>query len=413
MVGFTPLSSATLAESQSDPIRYTLAADAILTGNPALEAVVFTEGENFATAGILSGTPDLATASLTQAQTLAASGFITGTPDLATASLVEAYSFTANSITTGAAEVNSATLSLPQSLSADGFVLGSPVLGTTELTTKRTSSQRQQAGNWQRRTFEVPDGRLVQGEREIYNLFGDVVSIDLKSKSLIKFGKSGDLAADTLETVWTVGGHEVYVTDNTITHISSSSASDNQAIFIEGHTVTGTGANSQFTFLTQVATLNGQTPVGLNIPLARISHIYNNGSTELQGRVVVYENTTTVGGIPSDATKIHIDIPQGLQGSLKGATTFSDEDYLILTGGFGSVSKKQDAAVDFYLEVRKAGGVFVQQAAVSASSGSSWEVELDPAVIIPRNADVRITAETASNGAVVFGVFKGYIAKVI
>lgn len=413
MVGFTPLSSATLAESQSDPIRYTLDATAILTGNPVVASVVFTEGENFATAGILAGTPDLATASLTQSQSLTASGFVAGTPSLGAASLVEAYSFTASNISTGSPDVSQAILSLPENLSADGFVLGSPVLDTTTLTTKRTSTQRQQAGNWQRRSFEVPDGRLVQAEREIYNIFGDVTSIDLKAKSLIKFGKSADLAADTLETVWTVGGHEVYVTDNTITHISSSNASDNQAIFIEGHTVTGTGANSQFTFLTQVATLNGQTPVELNIPLARVSHIYNNGSTELQGRVVVYENTTVVGGIPSDATKIHIDIPVGLQGSFKGATTFSDEDYLVITGGFGSVSKKQDAAVDFYLEVRKAGGVFVQQAAVSASSGGSWEVELDPAVIVPRNADVRITAETSSNGAVVFGVFKGYISKVI
>lgn len=413
MVGFTPLSSATLAESQSDPIRYTLDANAILTGNPVVESVVFTEGENFATAGILAGTPDLATASLTQSQSLTASGFVAGTPSLGTASLVEAYSFTASDISTGSPAVGQAVLSLPQSLSADGFVLGSPVLDTTTLTTKRTSSQRQQAGNWQRRTFEVPDGRLVQAEREIYNIFGDVASIDLKAKSLVKFGKSADLAADTLETVWTVGGHEVYVTDNTITHISSSNASDNQAIFIEGHTVTGTGANSQFTFLTQVATLNGQTPVELNIPLARVSHMYNNGSTELQGRVVVYENTTVAGGIPSDTTKIHIDIPLGLQGSLKGATTFSDEDYLIITGGFGSVSKKQDAAADFYLEVRKAGGVFVQQAAISASSGASWEVDLDPAVIVPRNADIRITVETDSNGAHVFGVFKGYIAKVI
>ena len=95
----------------------------------------------------------------------------------------------------------------------------------------------------------------------------------------------------------------------------------------------------------------------------------------------VYENTTVVGGVPSDPSKIHIDIPAGLQGSFKAATTFSDEDYYVLTGGFGSVSLKQNAAADFYLEVREVGKVFVQRAAVSASSGGPWDIDLDPAVI--------------------------------
>ena len=56
-------------------------------------------------------------------------------------------------------------------------------------------------------------------------------------------------------------------------------------------------------------------------------------------------------------------------------TTFSDEDYYILTSGFGGVSGKQAAAVDFYLETRLAGRVFVQSAAVAANSvGSNWNI---------------------------------------
>ena len=57
--------------------------------------------------------------------------------------------------------------------------------------------------------------------------------------------------------------------------------------------------------------------------------------------------------------------------------------------------------------------MFIQTAAISASSGGPWNVELDPAVIIPKNADVRITADASANNTVVFGVFKGYLAKVI
>lgn len=266
---------------------------------------------------------------------------------------------------------------------------------------------------WDRKNYEVPSARLVQAEREIYRNFGEVVSIHEKAKTLIKFGKSAPLATGSLQTVWTVGGNETYVSTNTIDSISSSSLLDTQEIYLEGHTVEGTGENQKFTFVTQVVSLNGQTRVALPVPLARVSMAYNNNGTLLQGRVVVYENTTLVGGVPLDVSKIHTDIPLGFQESFKGATTFSDTDYYILTGGFGSVSLKQDGAADFYLEIREPGKIFRQVAAVSASSSSPWTIELDPAVIIPKNCDVRIRVETSVNNIVVFGSFKGYLAKVI
>jgi hypothetical protein len=270
-------------------------------------------------------------------------------------------------------------------------------------------------GGWQRRAYEVPDGRLVQAEREIYRDTGDQVSVDKKAKSLIKFGKSAELSTDR-ETIWNVGGHETYVTDNTITHVSSSSASDTQSIKLECHTVSGTGTDSQFTFVVQTVTLSGQTPVALDIPVARVSRMFNDNGTELVGDVYVYEiaGTTVTGGVPSPASKIHAKIDQGFQQAFKAATTFSNTDYYILTGGFGSVSYKQSAAVDFYLEVRQAGKVFIEGAAVSANAaGGSWQIDLDPAIIIPKNADIRITCESGSQGAVVYGSFKGYLAKVI
>ena len=268
---------------------------------------------------------------------------------------------------------------------------------------------------WARRNYEVPDARLVQAEREIYQQFGDMVSIDAKAKSLIKFGKSAPLTAGVLATIWTVNaGNEVYVSSNIINSISSSSALDNEEIYIEGHTVTGTGFDQKFTFVKQIINLNGQTRVALPIPLARVSVTINNNGSLLQGLVVVYENTAIVDGIPTDLTKIHNNIALGFQESFKAATTFSDEDYYILTNGFGGVSGKQAAAADFYLEVRLAGRVFTQKAAATAnSSGSNFSLNLDPAVIIPRNADIRVRAEADSNNAVVFASFNGYLAKVV
>jgi hypothetical protein len=275
---------------------------------------------------------------------------------------------------------------------------------------QETREIEQMLGGWSRRAYEVPDGKLVQAEREIQQTYGDKVSIDRKAKSLIKFGRSAQLSTNTLETIWTVGGNESYVTDNTISFVSSSSASDTQEVTIEGHTL----ADNKFTFVVQTVTLNGQNAVSLTTDLARVSRMYNSGNTELAGRVVVYENTTISGGIPTDITKIHIDIPQGFQQSLKAATTFSNIDYYIITGFYGAVSSKTSAAADFYVEGREVGKVFLPKGCFTASStGGSSNIILDPAIIVPKNADVRIRAETPTNNAIVFGIIKGYIAKVI
>ena len=129
--------------------------------------------------------------------------------------------------------------------------------------------------------------------------------------------------------------------------------------------------------------------------------------------MVVYEDTAVTGGIPTDATKIHIDIPLGFQQSFKAATSFSKEDYYVMTGFYGAVSAKQSAAVDFYIEIKEPDGVFLQKACFTASSsGGNSDISLDPAIIVPKNSDVRVRCETANNNAVVFGIFKGYLAKV-
>jgi hypothetical protein len=265
-------------------------------------------------------------------------------------------------------------------------------------------------GGWPRRNYEVPDGRLVQAEREIDRQFGQKVSIDRKAKSLIKFGKSAPLETGSLQTIWTVGGNETYVSANTIDSISSSSTLDTQEIYLECHTVDESG---NFTFLSQIVALNGQNRVALPVPVARVSLAYNNNGTNIAGRVTVYENTSLTNGVPADVTKIHIDIPLGLQESFKAATTFSNSDYFILTGGFGSVSSKSSGAADFYLEIREQGKVFRQVAAISGSAAGPWEIKLDPAVVLPKNSDVRVRAETDDNNLVVFTVFQGYLAKIL
>ena len=387
------------------------------SGNPIVSSSGLTQGHDLPSSDTFSGNPIVSSSGLTQGHDLQAEIITTGNPTVPSVVATENENFSVSPLITDVPDVGSSSFTQVYNLAPVNILTPRPNVGKAvdpdAIIAQEIKEIEQMFGGWQRRTYEVPDGKMVQAEREIQNIFGDVVSIDKKAKSLIKFGKSAPLSANGTSTVWTVGGHETYVTDNLITHISSSSASDVYEVFLECHTITGTGYDEKFTFLTQTVTLQGQTKVALPFAVARVSQINNNNGVELVGRVTVYEDTTVVGGVPSDPTKIHIDIPAGLQSSFKAATTLSDEDYYVLTGGFGSVSLKQAAAADFYLEVRLAGKVFVQKAAVSGASGGPWNIELDPAVIIPRNADIRITVETDTNNAVVFGVFKGYLAKVI
>ena len=409
--GSPAISSVNLAQSHN------LSPVDVETDAPALQSTLISQTHSFTVVAILSGQPTVSNVNLSQVYNLQADNLVTSPPVINDVTLAETINLTADPVLAGEASVGQSSLGQTHSFSPTDLVIRRPVVeGASDpnaIIAQEIKEIQQMFGGWQRRTYEVPDGKLVQAEREIQSTFGDVVSIDRKAKSLIKFGKSSPLSANGTSTVWTVGGHETYVTENSITHISSSSASDVHEVFLECHTVSGTGQDQKFTFLTQTVTLQGQTKVALPFAVSRVSQINNNDGVELVGRVTVYEDTTVVGGVPSDPTKIHIDIPAGLQSSFKAATTLSDEDYYVLTGGFGSVSLKQSAAADFYLEVRLAGKVFVQKAAVSASSGGPWNIELDPAVIIPRNADIRITVETDTNNAVVFGVLKGYLAKVI
>ena len=417
-----------------------ISTEGFVTGTPVVSTSSIGQQHNITCTGITTSPVVVSTSNISQQHDLSCNIIVTGNAVVNNAVFNQIHGLQVVSFTTGQPVVSNSTMIEDEAINVPSFTTGTPVLQTNAITqqhnlspyeiltpspdvgeaddpTKQEIKELEELfGGWGRRAYEVPDGKLVQAEREVQRTYGDVISIDKKAKSLIKFGKSGALTAGVngnLETIWTVGGNETYVTGNTIAYISSSSASDTEEITIESHTVTGTVVNSVFTFFTQNVTLNGQTPVALSTPVARVSRIYNNGSSELVGRVVVYENTSVSNGIPSDVTKIHIDIPAGFQQSFKSATTFSSSDYFILTGAYGSVSKKQSASVDFYLEERQAGKVFRQLGSFTASSdGGAFDIEFDPSIIIKKNSDVRFRADTSTNNSVVFAIFKGYLASV-
>jgi hypothetical protein len=436
--------SALLLSEANDPLinEDYLGADSFVTGTPTLQTSNITQQHNITCTNLLTGQVVISTATISQEHDLTADIIVTGSvvvssviitqehnllsnnivtlqPSVPSISIVEHEVVVAPSFITGIPVVQSSSIGQVHTLSPSSIQTSRPVVGTASdpdhIIIVEIEEAQRMFGGWARRAYEVPDGRLVQGEREVYSTYGQRVSIDAKAKSLLKFGKSGNLSTNAgLQTVWSVDGNETYISTNLIDSVVSSSASDTQEVTIEGHTIEGSGVDAKFTFVVQTATLSGQTPVALTTPLARTSRVNNNGSTEIVGVVAVYEDSAVTGGVPNDVTKVHIDIPLGFQQSFKAATTFSNTDYFFLTGCYGAVSQKQTAAADFYIELREVGKSFRQIACLTASSsGGSFNIEFDPAIIIPRNADVRVRCTTGTNNAVVFTNFRGYLAKVV
>lgn len=149
-----------------------------------------------------------------------------------------------------------------------------------------------------------------------------------------KFGAApdfdtGDNEIDITDLASDGAGYEnmsyTYSSTAAIDSISSTDAGDSVDIEVQG-------LDSNYDLVTQTATLNGQTRVALTTSLIRVFRMKNVGSTDLAGTVVVYENDTTTGGLPDDATLIRgaitignnqtemavYTIPNGYSGYLRG-----------------------------------------------------------------------------------------------
>lgn len=245
------------------------------------------------------------------------------------------------------------------------------------------------------------------------NLIRDQYSVEVvpKNKTVLKFGQNLDVDNSNEETVMDLQGNEraeTYVSTNAIDRIVSSDAGNTQTVTIEGHTISG----GVFTFVVQTATLNGQTAVTLATPLARVSRVYNTGSTAFaaSSRVYVYEDSTISSGVPTDNTKIHIVVPQDENQSFKASTTFSNVDYFAISSVYGGVNKTTNSVVDFKLKVREVNGVFRTQIKWTAARDSSYVIPLEEQpLIVPPNSDVLITALPTANNTEVTAWFNGEI----
>jgi len=248
----------------------------------------------------------------------------------------------------------------------------------------------------------------------IKETYGDDVSIEDKNKDLLKFGRN-KLIGTTKAVIMTLPAgilNETYPTTNSITTLSSSSALDTGGIMVEGHSVDATGLI--FTFVSQTPTLNGQGQVSLATPIARVSRTNTVGAVDTVGSIYVYETDTTTAGVPDTNTKVHLIQEAGVNNSEKAATTISNDDYFIVTSFYGDVLEKSAAFGSVHLEVRQAGGVFVNKVDIATTTGGGGRVhEFKPYLIVPKNSDIRLRAVADGANTDISGGFQGVLAAVI
>lgn len=238
--------------------------------------------------------------------------------------------------------------------------------------------------------------RVIRAIQQIAGDYGDRVSVQRKNKILTKFGRHDSLGT-SFETIWQVGGNEAYPTGNNIDILTSTDGGDDQDVIIEGHTISG----SALTFVVQPATLDGTNNVSLTTPLYRATRVYNDDNTDFAGTVTVEDNGTSV----------HLSTDGASNQSLKCATAISDQDYWIITEVGVGVNRQQTRSVDFRLQIREFGKVFRTRLPVSCSSQSGQiVVPLNPCIIVPRNADVRIIGASSSTGTGASAFMNGILA---
>ncbi len=254
-----------------------------------------------------------------------------------------------------------------------------------------------------------------QAISETDGTFGDDVSVAARQESLLKFGQTTAASADTKVTLAEFPGavvEEVFATSNIIDTMSSAGAGDTQDVIIEGHTVDGSG---DFTFVKQTATLNGQNKVTLTIPLARVQRAANDSSTEWTGGIYIYSNGAITLGVPDVDADVRLFIPAGDQKSFKCAVTLAQTDYWFLCDFYITANRASTAAVDWSIEIREKGKTFLPRVTGTIrSDGTGYsQVSFFPYIVIPKNADIRVSITPSKVTTVVCGFLNGFLAKIV
>ncbi len=230
-----------------------------------------------------------------------------------------------------------------------------------------------------------------------------------------KFGEAPDFdTGDNFVDIWdgAADGAAVdqnlyqYSTTDDIDSLSSSVDTDTQQIEVQG-------LDANFTLVTQIITITGQTTKALDTNLMRIFRMKNVGSTTLAGTVYCYVSGGTVtAGVPVTDADVRAII--SLHGTISHNQTLMAL-YTIPAGKIGylcqfyasSIGAVKTAIKEIHLEVRPFGKVFQTKHTSSLTDvgTSQFAHRFDIPEVTPAKSDVRIQADTDVSSA---GVSAGF-----
>lgn len=215
------------------------------------------------------------------------------------------------------------------------------------------------------------------------------------------FGENPDVDTATApEDVWNYGGIYTFSTVADIDTISSSNAGDTQELLIKG-------LDTNWAYIEQTKTLNGQNKVVLNTSLIRVLRIENNGSTDIAGDAYCYADCAIVAGVPSVTANIRAVINNSQNISSMAIYTVPAGKTAYYIKGFIALTKNKTVAGDFSLLVRTFGGVFKSKRIIGLTTvgSSSWQYQYPTPIRISEKSDIvfRIDSVTANDAGAVGG----------
>lgn len=247
-------------------------------------------------------------------------------------------------------------------------------------------------------------GDFIYGRSREFDFFQLVADGSIPGCSVIeKFGENPEVESGTTpEDVWDYGGLYVFSSVADIDRLSSSSAADTQDVLI-------IGLDEGWNEVTQVVTLNGQTPVSLSTSLVRVYRMVNIGSVDMAGEVYCFVNGGVTDGVPDNSSDVRAGIRGGNNQTLMCVYTVPNGKTGYFWGGYVAVSRAgvQPANVDFSWRARAYGGVFTVASRISCVSvgSSTWNYTYKAPVRLPARTDVIIRCESVSNDCGVAGGF--------
>lgn len=221
-------------------------------------------------------------------------------------------------------------------------------------------------------------------------------------KSAFIFGYNADING-TEETIWTRGGIYQYPSAASVMTVSSTSTSDT-AEGTGARTILVTGLDANYNEVSEVVTLNGQTPVNTVNSFLRINdmRVLTAGSGESAAGVIAIGTGTVTLGVPAVT---YSEIANNDNHSLDAVWTVpAGYTAYVYRGTVTSGTANSNQYVVARLVARPFGSVFFTAAKVSLQTGYI-DFDFGIPIVVPEKTDIEARALSSGSNNVVSATY--------